>query len=96
MCGIFDDFDYDGLDDMDDDFIEDFIVDAYQDEYNAPEMETELPTNELNTPEPEPSKSSFFDMEEVFFILGERIAGQALDEKEQRKKKKKPKKFSAI
>ncbi|MEA1933960.1 MAG: hypothetical protein U9N60_05965 [Thermodesulfobacteriota bacterium] len=87
MCD-FDDFDYDGLDDMDDDFIEDALLDKY-DEYNAPDMETELP-DELNTPEPEPSKSSF-DMEEVF-ILGGMIAGlaweDALDEKEQRKKKK--------
>ena len=92
MCDIFDDFDYDSLDDMDDNFTED----AFLDEYDAPDMESELPPDESNTPEPEPSKSSFFDMEEVFFILGERIAGQALDEKEQRKKKKKPKKFSAI
>ena len=81
MCDFFDDFDYDGLND---DFIEDFIVDAYQDEYNAPDMETEL-RDELNAQEPEPSKSSF---DEEVFILGAMIVGQALDEKEQRKKKK--------
>ena len=88
MCDFFDDFDYDGLEDMDDDFIEDFIEDAFLDEYIAPDMETEL-RDELNTPELEPSKSSF-DMEEVF-ILGGMIAGQAWEdalEKEQRKKKK--------
>lgn len=87
MCD-FDDLNYDcpdGLDDMDDDFIED----AFWDVYDAPDMESELP-DEPNTPEPEASESSF-DMEEVF-IFGGMIVGQAwedaLDEKEQRKKKK--------
>ena len=82
MCD-FDDFDYDGLDD-------DFIEDAFWDVYDAPDMESELPPDESNTPELEPSESSF-DMKEVF-ILGGMIAGlaweDALDEKEQRKKKK--------
>ena len=88
MCDFFDDFDYDGLDDMDD-MDDDFIEDAFWDVYDAPDMESELP-DESNTPEPEPSESSF-DMKEVF-ILGGMIVGQAwedaLDEKEQRKEKK--------
>ena len=90
MC-FNDDFDFDGYDDydgVDDDFSEDMFEEEFEPEQDEFEMEAEI--DEYSDPEPETPESAF-DFQDAF-ILGGMIVGQAyeeaLDEKEQTKKKK--------
>ena len=86
MC--YDDFDFDGYDDMgdpDDDFQEDMFDDEFEPEPDELDMEAESEELVANGPaDPE----SAFDFQDAF-ILGGMIVGQAyeeaLDEKEQQK-----------
>ncbi len=91
MC-FNDDFDFDGyddgMDDLDDDFSEDMFEEEFEpelDEFEAQEENSESVDTESEDPE------SAFGFREAF-ILGGMIVGQAyeeaLDEKEQTKKKK--------
>ena len=86
MC--YDDFDFDDYDGMDDDFSEDLFEEEF--ELESDEFGMEVETDEPIDFEPETPESAF-DFQDAF-ILGGMIVGQAyeeaLDEKEQTKKKK--------
>jgi hypothetical protein len=89
MC-FNDDFDFDGYDDMDDpgdDFAEDMFNES---ELDPVELDMEAESEEPVINEPDDPEAAF-DFQDAF-ILGGMIVGQAyeeaLDEKEQTKKKK--------